>query len=75
MICCQMNNTNKYICGSTVYYESPGSNWKWIFLCEADRWLIGAQIIHEGRIKGVVKFGNTWTIPENAEKPKDEKIK
>lgn len=29
----------------------------------------------EGRIEGAVKFGNTWAIPENAEKPKDERIK
>ena len=25
--------------------------------------------------RGVVKCGNTWAIPENAEKPKDERIK
>ena len=29
----------------------------------------------EGRIEGAVKFGNTWAIPEDAEKPKDERIK
>lgn len=29
----------------------------------------------EGRIEGAVKFGNTWAIPETAEKPKDERIK
>lgn len=29
----------------------------------------------EGRIEGAVKFGNTWAIPEDAEKPKDEGIK
>jgi hypothetical protein len=29
----------------------------------------------EGRIDGVIKFGNTWAIPEDAEKPKDERIK
>ena len=29
----------------------------------------------EGRIKGAIKFGNTWAIPENAEKPKDGRIK
>ena len=29
----------------------------------------------EGRIEGAVKFGNTGAIPENAEKPKDERIK
>ena len=29
----------------------------------------------EGRIVGNLKFVNTWAIPENAEKLKDEKIK
>lgn len=29
----------------------------------------------EGRIKGAIKFGNTWAIPEDAEKPKDERVK
>ena len=29
----------------------------------------------EGRIEGAVKFGNTWAIPEDAEKPKDERIR
>ena len=32
-------------------------------------------LCHEGRIDGAIKFGNTWAIPENAEKPKDERIK
>ncbi len=27
------------------------------------------------RIPGVSRVGNTWIIPENAEKPKDERIK
>lgn len=29
----------------------------------------------EGRIEGAMKFGNTWAIPDNASKPKDERIK
>ena len=29
----------------------------------------------EGRIKGAMKFGNAWAIPNEAEKPKDERIK
>ena len=29
----------------------------------------------EGRIEGAVKFGNTWAIPENSEKPADARIK
>ena len=32
-------------------------------------------LCHQGRIGGAVKFGNTWAIPENAQKPKDERIK
>ncbi|MDD3139823.1 MAG: DNA-binding protein [Lachnospiraceae bacterium] len=42
-------------------------------------WGIGDRRINtlcsEGRIEGAVKFGNTWAIPKNAEKPKDERIK
>lgn len=29
----------------------------------------------EGRIHGAIKFGNTWAIPENAERPIDLRIK
>ena len=29
----------------------------------------------EGRIPGVQKTGNTWLIPDDAEKPKDARIK
>jgi hypothetical protein len=29
----------------------------------------------EGRIPGAIKFGNTWAIPENAERPIDLRIK
>ncbi len=29
----------------------------------------------EGRINGAEKFGNAWAIPDDAEKPKDERIK
>ena len=32
-------------------------------------------LCNEGRIDGAIKFGNTWAIPENTEKPKDERIK
>lgn len=28
----------------------------------------------EGRIPGAIKFGTTWAIPEEAEKPKDNRI-
>ena len=32
-------------------------------------------LCNEGRIDGAIKFGNTWAIPEDTEKPKDERIK
>ena len=45
----------------------------------AKKWDIKERRINtlclEGRIEGAVKFGNTWAIPEDAEKPKDERIK
>ena len=45
----------------------------------SEKWGIKARRINtlclEGRIKGAVKFGNAWAIPENAEKPKDERIR
>lgn len=45
----------------------------------AEKWGIKERRINtlclEGRIEGAVKFGNTWAIPENAEKPKYERIK
>ena len=45
----------------------------------AEKWGIKERRINtlclEGRIEGAVKFGNTWAIPEDAEKPKDERIR
>lgn len=45
----------------------------------SEKWGIKERRINtlclEGRIEGATKFGNTWAIPENAEKPKDERIK
>ena len=39
----------------------------------AERWNVSVRQIQtlckEGRIEGVIKFGNTWAIPENAPKP------
>ena len=44
-----------------------------------EKWGLSARRINtfclEGRIDGAVKFGNTWAIPEDAKKPKDERIK
>lgn len=34
-----------------------------------------ALLCSEGRIPGVQKIGNTWLIPDDAEKPEDARIK
>lgn len=45
----------------------------------AVKWGIGARRINtlclEGRLSGAVKFGNTWAIPVETEKPGDGRIK
>ena len=45
----------------------------------SEKWGIGTRWIntlcHEERIGGVVKFGASFAIPSNAEKPKDKRIK
>lgn len=45
----------------------------------SEKWEIGIRRINtlcnEGRIEGAMKFGNTWAIPFEAEKPRDERIK
>ena len=33
------------------------------------------MICLQGRIQGAFKEGNTWVIPEDAEKAKDERVK
>ena len=43
------------------------------------KWGIGERRINtlclEGRLEGAEKFGSTWAIPEEMEKPKDARIK
>lgn len=45
----------------------------------AKKWEIGERRINElclnGRIRCAVKFGNTWAIPADSEKPADARIK
>ena len=45
----------------------------------AEKWGIGTRrvntLCHEGRIDGVVKFGASFAIPSEAEKPTDKRIK
>lgn len=53
---------------------------KYISLKEtAEKWGIGDRRINtlclQNRIPGAFKIGNTWAIPENAEKPVDKRIK
>lgn len=33
------------------------------------------KLCEEGRIPGVVRFGRSWAIPKDAEKPKDARYK
>lgn len=43
------------------------------------KWNVSARWINdlckEGRIPGAMKIGSYWAIPEEAEKPRDERIK
>ena len=45
----------------------------------ANKWNLSARrvqtICSEGMIEGVVKFGQAWAIPKDAEKPSDKRIK
>lgn len=45
----------------------------------AEKWGVSIRrvntLCNEGRIKGAMKFGNTWAVPKNAEKPVDGRVK
>ena len=45
----------------------------------AEKWKLSVRrvqaICSEGMIPGIMKFGNTWAIPKDAEKPIDRRIK
>lgn len=45
----------------------------------AEKWGITRRRIQrlcsDGRISGAMKIGSYWAVPEDAEKPKDERIK
>lgn len=52
----------------------------YITLSEAsEKWGISERRIRtlcaEGRIEGVTRFGRLWAIPENTEKPSDNRIR
>ena len=44
-----------------------------------EKWSLSARRINtlclEGRIEGAVKFGNTWAIPRDVKRPKDQRVK
>lgn len=45
----------------------------------AEKWGISGRRIQilctQGRIPGAMKIGSYWAVPDDAEKPKDERIK
>ena len=45
----------------------------------AEKWNISVRrvntLCNEGRIEGAIKFGKAWAIPNNIEKPLDERRK
>lgn len=45
----------------------------------ARKWGISERRINtlclEGRLEGAIKFGNTWAIPDDLEKPSDARVK
>lgn len=45
----------------------------------ADKWGISERrvqiLCNQDRIAGVIRIGSTWGIPDEAEKPKDARIK
>lgn len=45
----------------------------------AEKWNISGRMVTyycvDGRIKGVIRKGNMWLIPADAEKPADERYK
>ena len=44
-----------------------------------EKWGLSSRRINtlclEGQIDGAVKFGNTWAIPRDAKRPKDQRVK
>lgn len=45
----------------------------------SEKWNLSERRINtlclEGRVEGAIKFGNTWAIPDDAIRLKDERIK
>lgn len=45
----------------------------------AEKWGIGERrvqrLCNQDRISGVIRIGTTWGIPDDAEKPKDQRVR
>lgn len=45
----------------------------------AEKWGISIRRVNtlcqDGRLEGAIKFGNSWAIPRDTEKPKDLRIR
>ena len=45
----------------------------------AGKWIISERrvqkLCEEGRIPGAIRFGKSWAIPQNAEKPIDARLR
>ena len=48
------------------YLSVRETSYKWNV---SERWV--SKLAQDGRIPGVERFGRSWAIPENAEKPAD----
>ena len=73
----QLNEYNKV---SSVVWQNEEQDMKLLTTTEtAKRWGISARRIallcSQDRVKGAEKVGNTWLIPDDAEKPQDPRKK
>lgn len=79
---CKKEIDIRRFCEYNIFGKKFYSRWEveYITIKEAaDKWNLSVRrvqcICMEGKIKGVKKFGHAWAIPENAEKPKDNRIR
>ena len=61
-------------------YENKGKTMEYLSLRQtAEKWGLSIRrvqvLCNEKRIPGAKKIGSFWVIPEDAEKPKDQRIK
>lgn len=66
----EKQKTNLEGCAEMNYLSIKQTAEKWNI---SHRWI--SDLCVDGRIPGATKIGSYWAIPEDAEKPKDERIK